>query len=65
MVLSQADLDLIESFQDTTKREAMRKRMTDLDKEATENGLRQTEFSKKMNELGQKQKDIEDRKSVV
>jgi len=61
MVLSQADLDLIESFQDTTKREAMRKRMTDLDKEATENGLRQTEFSKKMNELGQKQKDIDSR----
>jgi hypothetical protein len=51
MALSKADLDLIESVADPTKREAMRTRMVALDKEATDNGLRQAEFSKKMNEV--------------
>lgn len=58
MALSQADLDLIGSVQDPAKREAMRKRMEVLEKEATDGGLRQAEFSKKMNEVGQRDKDI-------
>lgn len=58
MALSQADLDLVGKIQNPTEREAMRTRMVALDKEAAENGLRQAEFSKKMNEVTQRDKEI-------